>query len=346
MPGLSRGGGINQVYNGLRHVVILGAGASIASSLRNPEPSGKPLPSMDNFVTIVGLEDILENLPPASKAENFESLYGKQYAAEPNSPVLREIEKRIQNYFNGMVLPEEPTIYDFLMLSLRSKDIIATFNWDPFLYQAFCRISKFTKDLPQICFLHGCVSIGYCEETDQAGPAGYYARRDGGYFEPTKLLYPVEQKNYTDDKFISGEWKKLKFWMAKKNKSVRATIFGYGAPVSDVEAVSLLNEAWGTPDDRDMEQFEIIDVAAEEELRQRWNGFIHSHHYDVVNDYFESSLALNPRRSCESYESHINCFTIEEAFRNDNPIPNDFKTLKELWEWHSPLFEAEQRKGR
>lgn len=48
------------------------------------------------------------------------------------------------------------------------------------------------------------MSIGYCEEIDQAGPAGYYARRDGGYFEPTKLLYPVEQKNYTDDKFISG----------------------------------------------------------------------------------------------------------------------------------------------
>jgi hypothetical protein len=36
-------------------------------------------------------------------------------------------------------LPEEATIYDYLVLSLRSPDIIATFNWDPFLYQAFER---------------------------------------------------------------------------------------------------------------------------------------------------------------------------------------------------------------
>jgi hypothetical protein len=48
---------------GGRHVVILGAGASIATTFRNTEMNGKKLPSMDNFIEIVGLADIVETLP-------------------------------------------------------------------------------------------------------------------------------------------------------------------------------------------------------------------------------------------------------------------------------------------
>jgi len=33
--------------------------------------------------------------------------------------------------------------------------------------------------------------------------------------------------------------------------------------------------------------------------------------------------------------------TPDEAFSENNPIPNNFKTLEELWEWHRPLIEAE-----
>lgn len=342
MTGLSIDEGIKQVFNGLRHVVIMGAGASIASTLRNACVNGKQLPSMDNFISIVGLDDLVEQIPVELRAPNFEKLYGKLHKDDPESPIIREIERRINLYFGDMQLPPEPTIYDYLMLSLRGKDLVATFNWDPFLYQAFNRNSAFTKDLPSLSFLHGSVSLGYCEEIDRAGPAGYYARQDGGYFEPTKLLYLVEQKNYTDDKFIRGEWGRLEYWLKKENKSVRATIFGYGAPVSDVEAISLLNKSWGTSDERDMEQFEIIDVAAEDELRKRWNNFIHSHHYDVTDNYFGSSLAKNPRRTCESYHSHNLPMTIEEAFRQNNPVPQDFRTLEELWTWHERLIKAEQ----
>src|SRR5690606_19981662 len=111
-------------------------------------------------------------------------------------------------------------------------------------------------------------------------------------------------------------------------------IFGYGAPISDVEAVSLLKSAWGTSDQRAMEQFEIIDVSSESELKQRWDDFINSHHYDIVNNYFESSLAKNPRRTSESYFSHFMPRSPKEAFRRNNPIPQDFQTLDALWEWH------------
>ena len=337
--------GINQVFGGGGHVVILGAGASIASTRRNGEANGKKLPSMDNFSEVLGLADILENVPQKLQAKNFENLYGNLHNDNPDSELIKEIEERISQYFGDMKLPDEPTIYDYLVLSLRRKDLIATFNWDPFLYQAWIRNSKFTKDLPGIIFLHGNVAIGYSKEDKRCGPAGMYMRQDGGYFEPTKLLYPVNQKNYNDDEFISIEWDIIKERLKKESGTVRATIFGYGAPVSDVEAVSLLNTAWGTPDDREMEQFEIIDISPEDELRQRWNGFIHSHHYDVTDNYFGSSLAYNPRRTSKSYYSHYQPLSPKEAFRASNPIPQDFKTLEDLWEWHRPLIEAEIKKN-
>ncbi len=345
MTGMTKEEGINQVCGGGGHVVLLGAGSSIASTNRNGERSGKKLPSMDNFLDVVGLHDLIEKeIPEKLLASNFEKLYGNLHSDNPNSEIIKEIEERIKNYFGNMELPDEPTIYDYMVLSLRRKDLIATFNWDPFLYQAWVRNRKFTEDLPHLSFLHGNVAIGYSKEDKRCGPIGYQMRRDGGVFEPTKLLYPVEQKNYTDDEFINIEWERVKHWLSKDSGTIRATIFGYGAPVSDIEAVELLNNAWGTPDERNMEQFEVIDITPEEELRKRWDGFIHSHHYDITDNYFGSSLAFNPRRTSESYFSHILPTTISEAFRESNPVPQNFKTLDELWKWHEPLIEAELKK--
>ena len=68
---------IKTVYGGGGHVVILGAGASIASTLRNPEQNGKQLPSMDNFVEFVGLTDMVDTLPNHLIADNFIATYIK-----------------------------------------------------------------------------------------------------------------------------------------------------------------------------------------------------------------------------------------------------------------------------
>jgi hypothetical protein len=45
--------------------------------------------------------------------------------------VKEELEKVIWDYMCDFVLPDEPTVYDYLVMSLTSKDLIATFNWDP-----------------------------------------------------------------------------------------------------------------------------------------------------------------------------------------------------------------------
>jgi len=330
---------IKTVYGGGGHIVILGAGASIASTLRNKEFSDKRLPSMDNFVELVGLSDIVESLPNHLQAKNFEELYSKLHNDNPNSKEILEIENRVYDYFKEMKLPNEATIYDYLVLSLRPRDLIATFNWDPFLYQAYCR-NKHIADMPRFSFLHGNVAIGYSKEDKRCGPAGMWAKSTGNYMEPTRLLYPVDKKNYTEDEFINMEWERVKYWLESETTK-RVTIFGYGAPKTDVEAITLMNQAYGTADKRNMEQFEIIDIKTEDDVVKTWKEFIHSHHYDYCNDYFKSSLAHNPRRTFESYHQHNLPMTIDEAFSESNPVPSDFNTLNELWDWHKNLVEAE-----
>lgn len=34
--------------------------------------------------------------------------------------------------------------------------------------------------------------------------------------------------------------------------------------------------------------------------------------------------------------------TPSEAFSASNPVPSDFKTLEELWDWHKNLVDAEK----
>lgn len=35
--------------------------------------------------------------------------------------------------------------------------------------------------------------------------------------------------------------------------------------------------------------------------------------------------------------------TIDEAFSASNPVPSDFKTMEELWNWFKPLVDAEEK---
>jgi len=338
---MTREEGIETVYDGPSHVVILGAGASIASTMHNPEPSGKKLPSMDNFIDVVGLKEILDSADKDCDLGNFEKIYSCLYEKDPESKTIQEIRQRVFDYFSDLRLPDTPTIYDYLLLSLRPKDLIATFNWDPFLFQAFVRNRRFTDALPRLSFLHGNVAVGYSAQDRRGGPVGMRSKATGQEFVPTPLLYPVTHKDYTQSEFITHEWERLKAWL---ERAKRVTIFGYGAPETDVEAVDLMSGAWGDARQRNMEQIEIIDVQPKETLASRWERFIHTHHYECWNNYFQSSLALFPRRTGERFMHQFVPVTPDEVFQEPNPVPDRFKTLEELWEWHKPLLDAENRK--
>ena len=91
-------------------------------------------------------------------------------------------------YFRILKLPETSTIYDFMLLTLRLKDLIATFNWDPFLFRAFVRNHRNVASLPQLSFLHGSVAVGYSQNDRRAGQVGMRSKATGQEFEPTRLL--------------------------------------------------------------------------------------------------------------------------------------------------------------
>lgn len=324
------------------HVVILGAGASIASNIRDPEIHGLKLPSMNDLPDVVGLNSLLSHFPKEWIEKNFEDTYSNIAENDPNNPYLEEMNSMIYSYFSRLKLPNKPTIYDYLVMSLRDKDVIATFNWDPFLYQAWWR-NYLHGSSPLLIFLHGNVAIGYNEEKNMIGWAGSTSKRTGNYYEPTQLLYPVKHKNYNQDPFIKRGWELLQQRLNNDEYNTNnVTIFGYSAPKSDKEARNMMKRAWGNVDDRGIEQFEIIDIRKEDDVIDSWKDFIYPGHHDYVQNYFDSSLALYPRRTDEAYWYRYHPITEEEAFVDANPVPQDFKTFEEMWDWYQPFIDAER----
>lgn len=243
---------IKQIAVGKPHVVILGAGASYAA-FPNGDRNGRRLPLMNNFVETLGLEDLVTRTRLSFSSTNFEEIYSSISKDPKLQNIREELEAKIYRYFHTMELPDHPTIYDHLVLSLRNKDFIATFNWDPFLVQAIRRNGRRFK-LPRVLFLHGNVEVGYCADGHMMGNNGSSCSKCGNKLTPTKLLYPIGEKNYHLNEFISRQWVTLADVL---KHAFMVTIFGYGAPTSDASAVDLLKNAWGEIDDRSLEEFEI-----------------------------------------------------------------------------------------
>ena len=152
---------IQKPGHGRPHVVILGAGASLAA-FPNGDTNGIKLPLMWNLVDVVGLTSILNDAGITENHDNFEKLYSDLVTSGKYQETVVQIDQAIFEYFAKMQLPNEPTLYDHLVLSLREKDVVATFNWDPFLVQAMARNEKHSNSMPLTLFLHGNTAIGYC----------------------------------------------------------------------------------------------------------------------------------------------------------------------------------------
>ncbi len=127
---------------GKPHVVLLGAGASYAAFPKG-DRNGRKLPLLRDFVEVIGLEDLVKEVGISPPYDDFERIYS-EIAIDPSWSDLRErIDQIVFSYFEALELPDEPTLYDHLVLSLRPKDVIATFNWDPFLWSACHRNHQF-----------------------------------------------------------------------------------------------------------------------------------------------------------------------------------------------------------
>lgn len=296
---------------GAPHLFILGAGASKAA-LPSGDKAGNQIPLLDDLEEVLGLTNLLEESGVDIADQNFEAIYSDLHETNPDDPLLSQLEDKVRNYFAQLELPPEPTIYDYLVLSLREKDFIATFNWDPFLLQAATRNVRITK-LPRLAFLHGCATLGICDEHYLKGPMPGRCSKCNEPFRPSRLLFPVKDKDYDIDIHISGEWSGLE---AALSRAYILTIFGFGAPATDAKAVSIMQDAWSEPGKRDIEETEIIDIKPRDELKEQWDPFIVRSHYQITNDFFNSMVAKFPRRSCEAFFNR----TMLLQLSSENPL--------------------------
>lgn len=312
------------------HIVILGAGASRAACPKG-DKNGRPLPVMADFSRLVGFTPLFQDWG-IDPDRNFEDTYSDLYEAGETEK-LQQLNERVEDYFRALELPDHPTVYDYLVLSLRETDLIATFNWDPLLLQAYRRHpSRFRR--PKAAFLHGNVLAGYCPGDEVMGLAGVPCSRCGEPLSRTPLLYPVRHKNYAKDGSIAVQWDLLKHEM---RQAFMFTIFGYGGPKTDQEAIDAMSEAWGSPSERVLEETDFITLQPKDEVREVWRRFIHTHHFDVTDDFFESWLAKHPRRTGEAYLAQY----IDARFVEGNPPPKGV-SLEELWSWFDRLLPSEQ----
>lgn len=329
---------LNDLSFGRPHVVILGAGASLAS-FPDGDKNGKKLPLMNDLIEVAKLNEVLG---AEYIGQNIEDVFTDLSRDESNFELLQEVQRRIFSYFEDFELPDEPTMYDHLVLSMRDKDLIASFNWDPFLFKAVQRNHHMGK-MPKIVFLHGNVAIGYCAaECLQFGEKGGFCSKCRRRYVDSDLLYPIGEKDYDRDPVTKSAWSVLKKCL---NRGYILTIFGYRAPASDKKALEIFKEAWGPSAEKELEEIEIIhrpNLSDEDKdvVAKPWETLIHSHHFGRFGSIYDLQLLLHPRRSCESFWSMMMLLKPRE----DYEIPKDV-TLPELQEWFKPLFEAEKNEA-
>ncbi len=320
--------------------MILGAGASKAAELHGDSLCSKlpvinELPDAIELATIVGLTEVEE------ARKDFEYYFSRIASKSDYSAITKEIEGRIHAYFASIAISGSVTVYDRLILSLRAKDCIATFNWDPLLGYAYRR-NGFLKTLPELFFLHGNVLLGHCTKDNVFGWTDDKCFQCDSPFQASKLLYPIGEKNYSKEPTLQYQWERLQELLAG---SWFVTVFGYSAPQTDKDATSRIISALESNDVKKLMEIEIINPRHEELLGA--SGPIGS----IVEKKHSFGVAEWEAAYCLQYPR----FTVEALFQAvmmNNPIPPskmpDTHNLSELQGWYQEItnsFSAFQHEG-
>lgn len=317
------------------HVVIVGAGASIAAC--KIDKNGKEVPLLKNIHNILGLTPELEKYDFSDvQMSDFEKLFSDIYGKKEYSELQEKLEYEVCDYFSKLMLPDEPTLYDYLILSLTSKDAIISFNWDPFLMQAYRRNIN-VGNLPKLIFPHGNAGVGLCYDCKVKGYANCICPNCYKDFEQMPLLYPIGKKDYNGKDIIKNEWAIARNVLSR---AAGITVYGYGAPVTDIEAVELMKSATSISQMKDIAPFTIINLAEnEEEQRQKWKDF-----YDVkmmlyCNTFEDSILWKNPRVSLETVFDAI----LQQQPRSEEKSFEKYSSLKELQDFVKTINEFDMK---
>ncbi|MBD5157185.1 MAG: hypothetical protein HDT13_06095 [Butyrivibrio sp.] len=313
------------------HVVIIGAGASIAAC--KIDKNGKEVPILKNIHNVLGLTYEIEQYDFSDEQmADFEKLFSDIYGKKEYVDLQAKLEHEVCDYFSKLVIPDTPTLYDYLILSLTEKDAIISFNWDPFLIQAYRR-NIIVGNLPELIFPHGNSGVGLCYDCKLKGYANCLCPNCFKDLEQMPLLYPIGKKDYNSKLIIKNEWNRARDVLSR---AAGITVYGYGAPVTDIEAVELMKSANNISRMKDIAPFTIINLASnEEEQRKKWSDF-----YDVdmmlyCNHFEETMLWNNPRVSLETLFDAI----LQQQPRHTEKPFKKYSTLKELQDFVKTITE-------
>ena len=322
------------------HVVLLGAGASLAA-FPNGDRLGRTLPLMKNLVEVIDLGSLIKQTGENIGEEiDFEAIYSRLASNPKHIAIKEEIEAKVRKYFTSLEIINSTTLYDRLLLSLRRKDAIFTFNWDPFLFDAYSR-NRHIAELPEIFFLHGNVRIGMCStHTERWGERLSLCPVCSRPFEDVPLLYPISRKNYSNDFYISESWKSVRYFF---REAFVLTVFGYSAPESDVDAVEFLKQSWVQRSDRKIEHIEVIDIEPEKELRKRWKPFLPTDHLRPISSLEDSWITMYPRRSFEALTRPVYFGEPSEQFPLECASALEYvqEQIFEIVEWETNYMKRE-----
>ena len=323
-----------KTFNNSPHLVILGAGASIAC-MKNTA-NGKKMPSMNELNDLAEVQDIFKKHSVKIKGnESFEDFFSRIHNEEYGD-LKKELEQCIWDYFSDIEIDDKPNLYDKLILSLRGKDYIATFNWDPLLILSYIRHKKIGENkLPKLLFLHGNVGEGICYDCKiLCNFHNKICHRCHKELSKSKLLYPIGKKDYNSDPVIKNNWNILRDVLSR---AYIITIFGYSAPVSDVEAKEILLDNYKKSKHLELSEIEIINNSDRKKIEETWSDMFFSHHYCIFDKLSDSFILKHPRRSCDSHASAcLQCDPVEE-----HPFP-DFDDFDDIYSFLDPLISEEE----
>lgn len=291
---------IEQMVSDGPHVVILGAGATMAA-IPEGDKNGVKSSVMNDFIKNLHLDDVMKGVKLRTRSRNLESIFSELCEHPEYVGVRDELEQKIYSFYSSLIIPDRPTAYDYLILSLRDKDSIFSFNWDNLLVQAYSRCMKITTNLPQMYFLHGNVGVSYCKHCHiLQKKSNYTCIKCGKVLEPTQLLYPVKNKDYTASQYLQEVWGTFE---KQLDTASILTVFGYSAPKTDVAAKKIMRNAFANRI-RWYDQFEVVDKADSDKIYKTWDTFIAATHghIEISDSIFKKTLIGEfPRRTVEGY---------------------------------------------
>lgn len=311
---------------GFKHLVILGAGSTIAT-IPNGDKNGEESYTLANLLKDKTFTSFLEKVQGNFSANDVEDLCKQLY--KEDRPLYYEFESLVRKKYARLELPEEFTILDRLVLSLTPNDAIVSFNWDDLVIQAYQRMSEYVPEemLPILAFPHGNAQAVYNNKH-------YTSKRivtSTSWFD-SPLNMPVDEIDYKSDVFINSQWHILDFFM---RNAQMITFFGYRGPDSDEQDLKHLDELFAKNEICD--KIEIIDKDQESavEVAKRLERFkMQPNWLYPCADFWHSTIAKYPHRTLSVLDNWN--YSVRTSAKEES--------LAEFLKHIGPLIEEEQKK--